>query len=523
MRFVPAEQMTAIKRLHVSFRITSQNMGKCQCGKSIPSFGLQGDARPRWCLKCPSKPREALNIVSRKCVCGKKQPLFGIPGDPRARWCKVCPSRPEEAVNIVGPKCFCGKARPVFGLLGSSQAQWCKTCKPQEAVDIESRKCVCGLSQPTFGLSGDLRPRWCGRGCPTKPKEAVNIAQKRCPCGKAQPSFGLPADRKRRWCVNCPDKPTEAVNIRSRKCACGKTTPYFGMQGDPQAQWCKTCKPHEAVNIVTQKCLCGAAPATFGLPGDRHHRWCRRGCHSKPKEAVNIVKRMCLCGKAFPTFGLPGDNKRVWCASCPGRPKEAFIIVMKRCASEWCWTIVCNDKYRGYCLHCFAHVFPDEPVSRNYKVKEAAIRDAVEEMMQRDCPHLAVTFDRQVNGGCSRKRPDTFIDALTHGVFGEVDEEQHNTTEYCSCENKRMMSLMEDIGMRPIVFIRLNPDAFTDATGKKHKSCFAISKSGKLVVSDKAALQARVDVYLSRIRYHLENVPSVEVQVEHLFYDGFAL
>ena len=132
-------------------------------------------------------------------------------------------------------------------------------------------------------------------------------------------------------------------------------------------------------------------------------------------------------------------------------------------------------------------------------------------------------FDKTVSGGCSARKPDTFIDPLTHAVFGEVDEEGHNTKEYCSCENKRMMSLMVDVAYRPIVFVRMNPDAFTDAKGQKHKSCFKKTKAGKLVVANQKSLDFRIRVYIERLRFHLENIPEKEVQVEHLFYDGFAI
>lgn len=151
------------------------------------------------------------------------------------------------------------------------------------------------------------------------------------------------------------------------------------------------------------------------------------------------------------------------------------------------------------------------------------MRDAVEGVLTENYQHLQFSFDKSVSGGCSRKRPDTFIDVLTHAVFGEVDEEGHNTSEYCSCENMRMMKLMVDVAYRPIVFVRFNPDAFTDAKGQRHKSCFKKTKTDKLIIADKKELDMRIRVYIDRIRYHLENVPEIEVQVEYLFYDGFAL
>ena len=41
----------------------------------------------------------------------------------------------------------------------------------------------------------------------------------------------------------------------------------------------------------------------------------------------------------------------------------------------------------------------------------------------------------------------------------EVDENQHNNYD-CSCENKRLMELAQDLGHRSMVVIRFNPDAY---------------------------------------------------------------
>jgi len=201
---------------------------------------------------------------------------------------------------------------------------------------------------------------------------------------------------------------------------------------------------------------------------------------------------------------------------------EAKNMTNKHCKTPLCDTHAPNPKYRGYCFFCFVHVFPDEPVSRNYRVKEKAVRDAIEALLRESYPHLQLTFDRKLQGGCSSKRPDLFIDALTHALFGELDEHQHHTSQYCSCENRRMMTLFTDAGNRPTVFIRMNPDAYTDHKGVRHGSCFKVSKkTGKLGVANRKELDFRIGVYVQRIQYHLDNVPEMEFQVEHLFYDGF--
>jgi hypothetical protein len=58
-------------------------------------------------------------------------------------------------------------------------------------------------------------------------------------------------------------------------------------------------------------------------------------------------------------------------------------------------------------------------------------------------------------------------------IIIEVDENQH--TEYdCSCENKRTMQLSQDLGHRPIVFIRFNPDDY-EKDGTSVTSCWFVN------------------------------------------------
>jgi hypothetical protein len=47
-------------------------------------------------------------------------------------------------------------------------------------------------------------------------------------------------------------------------------------------------------------------------------------------------------------------------------------ITHKKCKFAYCDTQVKN-KYDGYCLSCFIHLFPDRPISRNYKTKERSV------------------------------------------------------------------------------------------------------------------------------------------------------
>ena len=159
-----------------------------------------------------------------------------------------------------------------------------------------------------------------------------------------------------------------------------------------------------------------------------------------------------------------GETKPLYC----GKHKLDGMedITHKRCKTHLCETRVSNKAYEGYCLRCFMMTYPDRPVSRNYKTKE---RDVVDRIKLK-FPDVDWIDDKKVSGGCSRRRPDLLLDLGYQVIIVEIDENKHTDYE-CSCENKRVMEISQDVGHRPIVFIRFNPDDYED-NGKKITSCW---------------------------------------------------
>ena len=174
-------------------------------------------------------------------------------------------------------------------------------------------------------------------------------------------------------------------------------------------------------------------------------------------------------------------------------------------------------KYKGYCIHCFVHMFPNERVSTNYKCKE----NEVVQFIQNQFPSLTITHDKTIPNGCSRKRPDVFIDLGYQVLIVEIDEDEHIDYD-CLCENKRTMLLSQDIHHRPLVFIRFNPDGYTDSTNTKISSCFAQNKKGVLVIkpSKRTEWQNRLTVLSNTIQYWMENKTDKTIEIVHLFYSS---
>jgi hypothetical protein len=163
----------------------------------------------------------------------------------------------------------------------------------------------------------------------------------------------------------------------------------------------------------------------------------------------SIIKR-CIHGK-----------DKQYCKVCGGS---------QLCKSSFCETCK-NKKYDGYCARCYIHLFPDVPISKNYKTKEYAVL----EFIRNNYPEHTWINDKAIDGGCSKKRPDIFLDLLSHSIIIEIDEYQHR--DYDNCELKRINLLFEDLGDRHIVFIRFNPDDYLDKDNKI-SSCWGIDKNG---------------------------------------------
>ena len=96
-------------------------------------------------------------------------------------------------------------------------------------------------------------------------------------------------------------------------------------------------------------------------------------------------------------------------------------------------------------------------------------------------PDISWIADKTIPDGCSKRRPDLLGDMGTHLINIEIDENKHTTYD-CSCENKRLMELSQDVGHRPIVVIRFNPDSYINQKGERIGSCWKLNKLGVMQI-----------------------------------------
>ena len=104
----------------------------------------------------------------------------------------------------------------------------------------------------------------------------------------------------------------------------------------------------------------------------------------------------------------------------------------------------------------------------------------------------------------------------------EHDEEQHDGYSR-ECEEKRLMQLLVDLGSRPLVVLRFNPDAYTNDQGVRIESCFKFSPQLRLPsVVNETEYSARVQSVAERIMHwtRLPTWPSKELTIEYFYYDA---
>ena len=124
-----------------------------------------------------------------------------------------------------------------------------------------------------------------------------------------------------------------------------------------------------------------------------------------------------------------------------------------------------------------------------------------------------------IQGGCSKRRPDLLLDLGEQVIIIEIDENQHIDYD-CSCENKRLMELSQDLQHRPIVFIRFNPDSYKK-NGKNITSCWSINGNGICIVSKlkKDKWLERLNVLVEQTNYWINNRTNKTIEIVQLFYD----
>ena len=394
---------------------------------------------------------------------------------------------------------------PIFNLPNEKQGIYCSVHKKEGMVDVKSKTCLECKKIPAFNLPDKNRGIYCEEH---KKEGMVNVKSKTCLECKKQPTFNLPGNKTRLYCTE--HKKEGMIDIAHELCLNCDIRANFNLPNEKLGIYCENHKKEGMVNIVSKKCLECKKQPTFNLPGINTPIYCSE---HKKEGMVNIVCKTCLDCTIQPIFNLPNKKPGIYCSE---HKKEGMINVKdKLCISGICGGKIANPKYNNYCLFCFIHLFPNEPITKNYKTKEKAVSDCILKNIQGDWIQ-----DKQILGGCSKRRPDLLLDLGFQIIIVEVDENQHQDYEEI-CENKRIMLISQDLGHRNVVFIRFNPDEYTSPESKI-TSCWGYNRIGTMSVkkSKKKEWENRLEKLKETIEYWKNNVSNKLINNVYLFYNA---
>ncbi len=325
-------------------------------------------------------------------------------------------------------------------------------------------------------------------------------------------------------CKNCEEYKEQNEfrknNLQCKTCLYNKNK----CQHNKQKHLCLDCKGKSICEHNNRKYRCKECKGVGLCEHNKFKDYCkeckgRAFCeHDKQKNHCRECK-----GKSF----CEHDKEKNQCRECSGKAycehnkrKHVCVVCFPKCACLDCKGVSVNKKsyYYPLCQACFCVKNPDHEKSTFYKLKEIYLRDELKVLFK----DIDMIFDKPISGGCSLRKPDVLIDRLTHSIIIECDENQHSDYK---CENKRIMQLFEDLGQRPIIVLRLNPDSYLSNNKEIVKGCFTPIKEPlkkRFYDINKREWNKRIKTLEKYIRYYIENIPSKEVTEIKLYYNYFS-
>uniref|UniRef100_A0A6C0DKH6 Uncharacterized protein n=1 Tax=viral metagenome TaxID=1070528 RepID=A0A6C0DKH6_9ZZZZ len=262
------------------------------------------------------------------------------------------------------------------------------------------------------------------------------------------------------------------------------------------SQVCKTCKEDLSLDKFRT-----------GLKSCKKCNYNKTKCeHGKEKKKCVICDGSGLCEH---------KKQKHACKVCNPEKYEMMHCQCGICKSSM---VSKKSKYYPLCEPCFCQEYPDSPLSVNYKTKERYLFDEIKNRFS----GVSMRLNKRVDNGCSGKKPDILIDKGIFSIIIECDENQHKNYE---CEEKRIMELFQDLGNRPLIVIRFNPDSYI-TNSVKYDGCFEDIKhlyQKKYYNLLPFEWCKRISVLEGLIKKYLmlDEIPSKEIVIEKLFYDGY--
>ncbi len=473
----------------------------------------------KYCLPCdttntPKKQRKRELCIYEGC---KIRPSFNFEGNKKGLYCFQ--HKLENMTDVIHPTCIylnC-KVRPMYNIEGNTNALYCASHKQNGMIDVKNKRCIyegC-KTNPSFNFEKNTKRLYCSKH---KIEGMIDISKRNCVyegC-KTTATYCIESDTKPLFCSKHSKK--HYVIVSSKRCSYEGCIiqPSYNFKGKKKSLYCFTHKLDGMIDVKNKTCIyegCNVNPI-YNFKGKTKRLYCAK---HKLEGMINIKHKPCIyegC-EIRPIYNVKTEKKALYCSI---HKIDGMVNVMDNtCKNNWCHTIVKTQKYDGYCQFCYVNMFPDNPLSRNYKTKEYSVVNFVKTTF----PHYDWIADKKIEGGCSKRRPDLLLDLGYQIIVIEIDENQHIDYD-CSCENKRIMELSLDVGHRPIVFIRFNPDDYLNGNNNV-TSCWGLNKKGLCIIkkNKKDEWNQRLNSLANQISYWINPNNKIDKTVEiiQLYYD----
>jgi len=338
-------------------------------------------------------------------------------------------------------------------------------------------------------------------------------------CHECSPQNWCKHDILKYSCPECNPKILCKHNIRKNNCP--ECNPKILCKHDIRKRDCRECSPQNFCEHDTQKGNCPECNPKLLCKHDQHKRSCpecspQNFCkHNKSKRSCPECNPKILCEHNIRKYDCPECNPKLLCkhdtrkGNCHICSPKNFCIHCKMIQGRKKY-VKSLDKKIKCCARCFYNFYPNDKIPRRYKLRQHFFN----EKLTKKFGINFFQYDKKIKCGCSGRMPDWFIDCYKYSIIIELDEDQHKSS---SCDQKRMMELFTDLGNRPLVMIRINPDKYK--IGKeKIEGCFEFDEKN-IIKCLRKEFNKRFNLLVKKIKYYTDNEPTKEITIKKLFFD----
>jgi hypothetical protein len=437
------------------------------------------------------------------CKICSKTASFNILGKP-PEYCSDHKS--NEMINVKHKKCLECDKLPYFNYINEKNGLYCSEHAKENMINIKSKVCEfygC-TTLASFGI--DKTPKFCS----IHKQDNMYHVSHRCKeinCNK-YPLFNFINKKTGIYCID--HKKPDMIDVTHKRCEkCTKTATFNFIGGLPK--FCGEHKETDMVDVISKKCKfinCDVIPV-YNYPNEKNGLYCNA---HKLENMVDVKSPRCGFKDCYkrPLYNKIGEKKGLFCLE----HKETYMVDVYNLRCKLCNLFIENrTKYEHYCINCYIHLYPDNKISKNFRTKERAVADYIRENFK----EIDWFFDKKIEDGCSKRRPDIMCDLGKHILIVEIDEFQHKKYEEI-CENKRYMEISKDFEHRPIIFIRFNPDKYIK-DNTTISSCWKEDKKGHLIISKVKEWNERLEFLKININIWNEKSTEKTLEIINLFFD----